>query len=87
MKKEVRDVIARRIGWALAGFEIPEVYHGDLKADPLYVPGEPIGIVDYLPSIKGVDPAGHLLFDQLVEAAVAGLEDALREMDLHIVLK
>jgi hypothetical protein len=74
---ETRDAVRQHIKWALAAFDIPEEYHHRWKDDPLYVPGEPISVVDILPSIKGLDPAGHKLFDQIVEAAVEGVEKAL----------
>lgn len=74
---ETRAAVKQHIKWALAGFAIPEEYHGEWKDDPLYVPGEPISLVDILPSIVRVDPASHVLFEQIVDAAVAGAEEAL----------
>lgn len=85
MDNEVRAAVKQHIKWALAGFDIPDEYHHEIKDDPLYVPGEPINVLDFLPSIRHVDPGGQELFDQLVEAVVIGLEKALFERGLRIV--
>ena len=87
MGPEIRDAVKKHIGRAIAEFHIPEEYHGDLKNDPLYVHGEPVGVIDFLPSIRSIDPGGQLLFDQVVEAAVAGVEKALERSNAQVTVR
>jgi hypothetical protein len=88
MNPETRAAVKQHIKWALANFDIPEEYHGEIKDDSLFIPGEPIGLIEFLPlhSVKGADPGGRKLFDQIVEAAVSwGVEKALEEKHAEIV--
>lgn len=78
---EVRAAVKQHIGRALFDHHIPEERHRELKHDPLYVPGEPVNVVDFLPPIRRLDPGGLVL----AEAAVNSAKRALTERRLRIV--
>jgi len=77
LDEETRAELRKQLGYAIGGFIVPEEYHGELKDNPLYVPGEPIALFEYFPTIRRVDPVSRKLTDMVVESALSAIEKVL----------
>jgi len=77
LNEETRAELRKQLGYAIGGFIVPEEYHDEIKNDPLYIPGEPIALFEYFPSIRGVDPVSRKLTDMVVESALSAIEKVL----------